>query len=201
MMKTRMIQLSVFQAVCDLFRKPVEGADDRPTLSQPWNVYSEADLRANRRTVFPYVYLIDSDSPDLALRAPVIIVDFSSPLRHFQLELGGTNYAKAAQLVLHCIGRNKGESSDMGSYIAENMRSIPIYNYNSPVTPGVYPALDTRLPDPPGSDLPESFFQTSQILQIDPFVGQGRLNVPARQRFQGMMTSAELITFRFISTI
>lgn len=198
MQKYRMFEASTHQAIADIFRNPQPPTDVQPSMDRAWNVYSEAMLRAGGSTQAPYLYLASGESTDLKLKSPVVIVDIPG-LRQFGNDLGSTNFAKAAQVTLHCIGRNRGESKDIGGYIAETLRAVRVFDYNNPLA-GTQPAstLDTR-PAVLGV-LPNYYWPVIQIMQIDPFVLQGPLKISGAQKQQGMLTSAHVVTFRWISS-
>lgn len=197
MQKFRIFQVSTFQALCDIFRNPTPPSYGQPSWDVPWNVYQTSDIRAGTVPIFPYVYLIDHDEKDLAIKIPAIVVEMS--VHSFALDLGNENWSKLCTITCHCLGGSKAISMDLSSYIEQAIKNIPLYDYNNPIVPGIYPILDTR-PAIAGQ-IPPRYFPVFQVLQVDPSVTQGSFNASKMQKAQGMLTSAEIIQFKMITSL
>jgi hypothetical protein len=88
-----------------------------------YTVYQEADLTAGTVPVYPYIYLVEWGMDLSVSTLPMIQWELGWKRQAFELGTAGGHYCK---LVLHILGRSRGERDGLASLITENVTAVEI---------------------------------------------------------------------------
>jgi hypothetical protein len=124
---SRKARLSVWHTLKD-------GFEDATFMGGVYNVYSEEDLRANVIPVRPFIFLLDFGANFEMKHLPCVVIQAEVHKRGLELGTGDTWYC---ELILHVLGRNRGERDDLASAIKEEVDAIAIRDFDQSLAPVV----------------------------------------------------------------
>lgn len=100
-----------------------------------YRVYDERDLRAAQAVSNPLiperpcVFLVDSFIRPAEPSLPLIVFETNVVRRPFEL---GNQSGRRTTMMIHVIGRMRGDRDDLASFIADNFgAALPVYDYST----------------------------------------------------------------------
>lgn len=104
--------------------------------TQPFNVYTEHDYKANANLADPFCFILDSQVTLQFTWLPIIIIETNHMVaKGFQLG-GGTRFFEMV-INVHYIDLTRTGRDDVASLWMENVRDIPLIDPTTGVTPVV----------------------------------------------------------------
>jgi hypothetical protein len=156
-MLLRNIEKSVRHQVVTLLTNPPVG-----TFTNPFNCYGEDSFNDDTFVPkFPFVWVMSVRVPPKKTRLPMILIE-RAPAISSLFELGNRS-GTYVTVNIHIFGRNRGERSDLASFLYEHMTILPLYDFTTePATLLYTVSIDRR---------------TSATQSISPDIGaEGALN-------------------------
>jgi len=122
------------KARLSIWRTLKDGFEDTTLMGSAYNVYTEEDLRMGLVPVRPFIYLLDFGANFEMKHLPCIVIQAEVHKRGFEL---GTSDTWLCDLVLHVLGRNRGERDDLASAVKEEIDAIVIRDFDQGAAPVV----------------------------------------------------------------